>query len=62
MGNKIDKGLLFHDLKNQYYTDFSKLVAEYLSKVPKDLRFEFMMILQKLSSVYGSCYEKYMMK
>lgn len=49
-----DEADLLHELKEQYWLDFSKLVASYIRKVPEHLSAELAERLQESSSVYGS--------
>lgn len=51
---------LLWQVGNEYYTDFGKLIAKTLRKVPANLQEELKGRLQDSSSVYGSCYEKFM--
>lgn len=50
---------LIHEVQDNYWVDFSKLVGSTLSKVPEHLRDDLLMRLQEKSSVYGSAYDKY---
>lgn len=48
------------EICNQYWQDFSKLIARMLEKAPKHLHNELLAMMQDHSSVYGSNYEKYL--
>ena len=47
------EGDLLHDIKNQYWRDFSELVSSTLLLVPTHLRDSLEEMLQESSSVYG---------
>jgi hypothetical protein len=51
---------LLFELKNEYWIEFSKLIAQTLKKAPAHLHDELLMMLQESSSVYGSGYDKYL--
>ena len=48
------------NLKNKYWTEFSKLIASILQDAPESLHDHLLMDLQDLSSVYGSEFDKYL--
>ena len=47
------EGDLLHDIKNQYWHDFSELVSSTLLLAPSHLRDSLEEMLQESSSVYG---------
>jgi hypothetical protein len=55
-----EEGILLNEIRNEFYIEFSQLVAKHLSRVPEHLRANLLMQLSDTSSVYGSCYEDYM--
>lgn len=55
-----EESILVNQISNEYWTEFSKLVAKHLSRVPRHLQDELLMILQEHSSCYGSNYEEHM--
>ncbi len=48
------------ELGDEYWEEFSKLIAAKLKKCPEHLRDKFLTMLQELSSVFGSKYDHYM--
>lgn len=52
--------LYLHSIKNIYYTEFSRLIANAVSSVPEESRNDLLYMLQDTSSVFGSCYEDYL--
>lgn len=48
------------DIINEYWVDFSKLVAAQLNKVSPHLRSQLLMMLEDSSSVHGSDYGRYL--
>jgi len=57
-----DEHIHLVEVGNEYWNEFSQLIAAKLQKVPPHLRDEFLAMMQDKSSVYGSCYDKYMPK
>jgi hypothetical protein len=53
-------GELLHRVSQEYWQKFGQLIADHLKQVPEHLREDLKMQLQEKSSVYGSCYDKYM--
>jgi len=51
---------LLHEMNNEFWENYSKLIGETLSKLPDDLHDDALVIMQDASSVYGSCYKKYL--
>ena len=47
-------------LGNEFYQEYGKLVAKYLSKAPVSLRQEMEDSIQDKSNIYGSCYKDYL--
>lgn len=57
-----EDGILLNELTNEYWDEFGQLIAKYLNKTPKHLRDEMKDLLSEHSSLYGSCYQKYLNK
>lgn len=55
-----DKYELLQIAKDEYYIEFSKLIASTLKKVPKEWQDDLLVRLQETSSVYGSRYARYL--
>jgi len=51
---------MLHEVTDQFYTEFSHLVARNLAKLPDDLRWRALEYFQDKCSVYGSCYDDYL--
>ena len=49
-----------HEIKEEFYIEFSKLVARTLAKLPPSREYEVLYTLQEKTSVWGSCYKKYL--
>jgi hypothetical protein len=57
-----DEHILLNEVGNQFYEDFSRLVAEALMKLPDNLRYDALDHLGDMTSVYGSNYGEYLPK
>ena len=55
-----DEHIALVELGDEYWEEFSKLIADKLKKAPPHLRDIFLSMMQEKSSVYGSKYEDYM--
>ncbi len=51
---------LLHKAKDDFWLNFSKLIADHLKTLPPELHDDALMMFGEASSVYGSCYRRYM--
>ncbi len=56
------EGELLWKLGNEFYHEYGKLVAQFISKVPIELRGEMEYKLQELSNLFSSCYPQELAK
>jgi hypothetical protein len=57
-----DEGIQLLEIKNSFYIELSKLIAQHLAKAPIELENILLEDLQDYCSVYGSCYDEYIVQ
>lgn len=55
-----DEGEILWRLGNEFYQEYGKLVAKYLTKAPTSIQEEMKDKMQETSNVFSSCYEDYL--
>ncbi len=56
----IDDGETLWKLSNEFYQEYGKLVAKYLTKAPAEIREDMKDKMQDMSNVFSSCYKDYL--
>lgn len=57
-----EQDLMLHNICEEYWKEFSQLVAKHLTKAPLEFQRELLIRLEDKSSVHGSDFERYLKK